>query len=82
MRKLECARASVVRRSIIAAITVLWPRCERIRMDEEDKPNFIDSTCDNNTDSECFSDSGLDMTKQRFALWILKTLAYTRFLNV
>ena len=69
-------------RSIIAVITVLWPRCERIRrMDKEDKPNVIDLMCDGDT-SKSFSDSGLDMTKQRFALWILKTLAYTRFLNV
>ena len=49
---------------------------------DEDKPNVINLTCDSDTGSESFSESGLDMTKQRFALWILKTLAYTRFLNV
>jgi len=30
-------------------------------MDEENKPDVIDLTCDSDTGSECFSDSSLDM---------------------
>jgi len=54
-RKWECARASVY-------VQLLWPRCEGIRkMDEENKPDVIDLTCDSDTGSESFSDSSLDM---------------------
>jgi len=51
-------------------------------MDEENKPDVIDFTCDSDTGSESFSDSSLDMTKQRFALWILKTSTVSECLQV